>query len=259
MRRTLSLIIYHLAVSAALMLGACGDFYEFGTSEPVTAGQMTLTRRLIPLVVGDRYAIPVSFSPAELSNNAVYWHSEDDDIATFERDTLVALSEGLTRAVAFTTIDRLRDTCWVYVMPEMYVAPGNYPYDMVIYASVDIHGTRLTTDNCAPYVVGAFVGDELRGLGHMKRRSGIDYMELRVWSPYSYGDAVRLRCYYRGEARAELFPDEIIFDGEMHGELSHLYPLVLDDSAEEYQPDVLGGDDNPIIEVPDTTVVDIFD
>ena len=242
-----------------LLLTACGEFYEFNTSSPVTAGEMSLQRRVVTMVVGDHYAIPVDFSPEELSNNAVFWLSEDDAIATFENDTLVALSEGLTRAFAFTTIDRLRDTCWVYVMPAIYMAPGNYPYDMVIYASVDVHGTRLTQDNAQPYIIAAFVGDELRGIGQMKRRAGIDYMEMRVWSPFTGGDEVRLRCYYRGEARAELFPDVFTFDGEMHGELTHLYPLVLGDDAEEYEPDVLQEDDNPIIELPDTTVVEIYD
>ena len=242
-----------------LLLTACGEFYEFNTSSPVTAGEMSLQRRVVTMVVGDHYAIPVDLSPEELSNNAVFWLSEDDAIATFENDTLVALSEGLTRAFAFTTIDRLRDTCWVYVMPAIYMAPGNYPYDMVIYASVDVHGTRLTTDNAQPYIIAAFVGDELRGIGQMKRRAGIDYMEMRVWSPFTGGDEVRLRCYYRGQARAELFPDVFTFDGEMHGELTHLYPLVLGDDAEEYEPDVLQEDDNPIIELPDTTVVEIYD
>lgn len=242
-----------------LLLTACGEFYEFNTSSPVTAGEMSLQRRVVTMVVGDHYAIPVDFSPEELSNNAVFWLTEDDAIATFENDTLVALSEGLTRAFAFTTIDRLRDTCWVYVMPAIYMAPGNYPYDMVIYASVDVHGTRLTTDNAQPYIIAAFVGDELRGIGQMKRRAGIDYMEMRVWSPFTGGDEVRLRCYYRGQARAELFPDVFTFDGEMHGELTHLYPLVLGDDAEEYEPDVLQEDDNPIIELPDTTVVEIYD
>ena len=95
-------------------------------------------------------------------------------------------------------------------MPAMYMTPSSYPYDMVVYASVDIHGTQLTVENSGAYVIAAYVGEE-----------------------------VRLRCYYRGHARAELFPDMIVFDGEMHGELTNLYPLVLGDDAEEYVPDTI--------------------
>ena len=91
-----------------------------------------------------------------------------------------------------------------------------------------IDGEPLTLDNHAPYIIGAYVGNELRGVGQMRRLEGTDYMVLRVWSPFSYGDEVRLRCYFRGQARALLFPDVFIFDGERHGTLSSLYPLRLD-------------------------------
>ena len=256
MKKTLRHLLYGIAVLlGAALATACGDYFEGVT----TAGEMQLTRKVIPLIEGDCYSIPVTFSPVELSNNTVYWLTEDNTVARFVNDTLVALSEGQTLAYAWSSIDLLRDTAIVVVLPGMYEAPADYPYDMVIYASVDVHGTRLTQDNAQPYIIAAFVGDELRGIGQMKRRAGIDYMEMRVWSPFTGGDEVRLRCYYRGEARAELFPDVFIFDGEMHGELTHLYPLVLGDDAEEYVPDVEPVDDNPIIELPDTTVVEIYD
>jgi hypothetical protein len=210
-------------------------------------------------VVGDSYDIPVEFSPAELSNNAVYWRSMDDAIATFHNGTLVGMAEGMTRAYAFSTIDRLRDTCVVCVLPDFYVAPGNYPYDMVVYASVNLHGTMLTTDNANSVVIGAYVGDQLRGVGKMQRHHDTDYLLLRIWSPYSYGEELSLRCYYRGQARAEVFPDVIVFDGEHLGTLSNLYPLVLDENAQEYLPDADFGEDNPYIIGTDTTHVVIYD
>ena len=240
------------------LLFSCGEYFEFGTQNPVGAGEMRLARKVIPLLVGDHYAIPVQFTPDSLSNNAVFWLTEDDTVAGFENDTLVAYSEGQTLAYAFSSIDLLRDTAMVVVLPQMYLAPDSYPYDMVIYASVDIHGQRLTTENCDSFIIGAFVNDELRGVGQMKQLNGINYMVLRVWSPFEYGEQISLRCYYRGQARIELFPDVFTFDGERYGTLSDLYPLVLDDNAEEYLPYVDWGiEDNPTIEDPDTIVVDI--
>lgn len=235
-----------------LLLSACGDFFQFDNADLTTASRMGLSRQVVTLVVGDEYCIPVWFSPDTLINNTVYWESMDDSIATFVDDTLVARSQGLTRAIAFTTIDRLRDTCWVQVLPEMYVAPGSYPYEMMIYASVDIHGTRLTYGNDSAVVIGAFVGNELRGVGRMKQDFGIDYMAIRVHSPLPYGEQVTLRCYYRGQARAELFPDEFYFDGNHYGTLSNLYPLVLDTSAMPYEPDIDELQNGWIIEDPDT-------
>ena len=242
-----------------LLFMSCGDFFEFDSGDMTSAHRMGMTRHVVTLVEGDRYCIPVWFWPDSLTNNAVYWESEDDSIATFVNDTLVARREGLTRAFAFTTIDRLRDTCWVQVMPQMYVAPGSYPYEMMIYASVDIHGTPLTVQNQDTVVIAAYVGNELRGVGRMRQDFGIDYLSLRVHSPYPDGEYVQLRCYFRGQARVELFPDEIVFDGEHHGTLSSLYPLVLDDTAEEYLPDAYVEDNNPLIEEPDTTHVIIVE
>lgn len=235
MKKTLRHLLYGIAVLlGAALATACGDYFEGVT----TAGEMQLTRKVIPLIEGDRYSIPVTFSPVELSNNTVYWLTEDNTVARFVNDTLVALSEGQTLAYAWSSIDLLRDTAIVVVLPGMYEAPADYPYDMVIYASVMIHGTPLTPDNADQYAVGAYVGEELRGLGQMQRHHDVDYMVIRVWSPFERGERVTLRCYYRGQARAELFPDVFTFDGERHGTLSQLYPLVLDDDAEEYMPEI---------------------
>ena len=238
------------------LLCACGDFFQFDSGDLQTAANMQLDRQVVTLVVGDHYCIPVSFAPDALTNSAVYWESMDDAVATFVDDTLVARSAGLTRAIAFSAIDRLRDTCWVQVLPEMYVAPGSYPYETMIYASVDIHGQRLTMDNQDAVVIGAYVGDELRGIGRMKQERGIDYMALRVYSPAPYGDLITLRCYFRGQARAELFPDTLLFDGDHYGSLSRLYPLVLDDDAAVYTPDVESLSDGDVFERPDTIELD---
>ena len=255
MKRKLSFVICHLSFSVALLLGACGDYFQFESGDLQTASLMGMSRQVVTLVVGDHYCVPVWFVPDTLTNRTVYWESMDDSIATFVDDTLVARSAGLTRAIAFTAVDRLRDTCWVQVLPEMYVSPGNYPYEMMIYASVDIHGTRLTPDNDSAYVIGAFVGDELRGIGRMRQERGIDYMAMRVYSPFPQGEEVSLRCYYRGQARAELFPDVFYFDGNHYGTLSDLYPLVLDDSAMPYEPDIDELQNGWIVEEPDTIEV----
>lgn len=219
-----------------LSLSACEEFFQFDSGNLQTAADMRLDRRSVTLVVGDRYCIPVVFAPDSLTNSAVYWRSMDDSIVTFVDDTLVARKAGITRVVAYTAVDRLRDTCWVQVLPEMQISTGSYPYEMMIYASVDIHGHKLTMANQDTVTIGAYVGNELRGIGRMKQERDIDYMAIRVYSPATYGDLVTLRCYFRGQARTELFPDTLLFDGNHYGTLSSLYPLVLDDRAVVYDP-----------------------
>ncbi len=224
----------YLSFSVALLLTSCGDYYEFDTSEPVPVREMTLPRRVVNLVVGDSYLIPVTFSPAQVTTEAVWWIPADETIARFQNDSVVGVSEGQTVAYVTSVSDRLMDSCLVNVLPEMYVNPKGYIHDMVFYAAVNIHGHVYTKDDENKYIICAYCDNELRGIGKMRQWKGQDYMELRVWSPFYYGELIDLRCYYRGQAKVELFPHPITFDSESHGTLSNLYPLVLDDTAEEY-------------------------
>ena len=235
-----------------LFLSACGDFWTIDTDDATIGTQMKLSRHVVTIMEGERYAIPVSFSPDTLVNKTIFWETEDDAVATFADDTLIALSPGLTRVIATSTVDRLSDTCWVQVMPRMEIEYGNYQYDMMLYASVTLHNRALTIDNADSVVIGAYVGEQLRGIGKMYREHDIDYMAMRIGSHKPEGDRIRLRCYYRGRALAEWFPDTLRFNGETLGTLSQLIPLVIDDNAEVYQPNVDTTDDNPVIDVPDT-------
>lgn len=237
MRRILYLL------SMVCLLVACGDFYEFPTSEPTPARQMKLPRKVVNLVVGDQYRVPVTFTPADVSTEAVWWIPADDAIARFTNDTLIGVSQGQTVAYVTSVSDRLQDSCLVNVLPEFYVNPKGYLYDMVIYASVNVHGKTYTQQDEDSLIICAYCDNELRGVGKMRRWQDCDYMELRVWSPFYYGDLIDLRCYYRGQAKVELFPNQLTFDGETHGTLSNLYQLVLDENAEEYNFGLAFGSD----------------
>lgn len=213
----------------SLAVVACGDFWTLDTDDVAKGSEMQLTRRTVTIMQGDQYAIPVRFSPDSLVNNkTIYWETEDSEIAIFRDDTLVALSPGLTRAIATSTVDRLTDTCEVRVIPRIEVEYGEFMYDMMVYASVTLHGRPLTVENADSVIVGAYVGEQLRGIGQMHRERDIDYMALRIGSYRPSGERVRLRCYYRGQALLEWFPDTLAFDGETHGTLSDLLPLVIE-------------------------------
>ena len=231
MRKILAYI--HVVIIACVMVG-CGEFYEFPTSEPVPANQMKLPRKVVNLVVGDSYRIPVKFTPQEVTADAVWWELADSSVARLVNDTVVGVAQGQTVAYATSVASRATDSCLVNVLPTMYVSPSSYIYDMVIYAQATIHGKPYTKASEDSLIVCAYCNDDLRGIGVMRNWMGRDYMELRVWSPFEYGDIIDLRCYHRGKALVELFPNELIFDGETHGTLSNLYQLVLDDDAEEY-------------------------
>lgn len=231
------------------LLCSCGDYYVSG--DPIVTRKMTLGRKMINLTVGDRYMIPVLFDPDTLTNRTVWWHTEDPDVAVFEQDSVVGIGEGLTLVYALSVSERQLDSCWVNVLPLYYMNPYQYPYDMLIYADVNIHGHHYTAADEDSLIIAAYVDNELRGIGKMMEWQGMSYMEIRVWSPVRYGEEVRLHCYYRGQGLAERFPDVFEFDGNAYGTLSNLYPLVLDDNAVQLWP-ALDDDDFPYFEEPDT-------
>lgn len=220
-----------LILATIALTTSCGEYWEGG--DP-TAREMRLSRRVINLMVGDRYRIPVEFTPEDVSNNAVWWQMGDLEVAEIDNDTIVGVSEGVTMAYATSVSDLLRDSCLVNVIPGVYLNAKQYPYDMVIYADVNIHGHQYTQADEDSLIIAAYKDYELRGIGKMRQWQGKPYMEIRVWSPFEYGDWIDLMCIYRGKALIELFPTQIQFDGETHGTLSHLLPLVIDENAEEY-------------------------
>ena len=240
-------------LGGGFLLCSCGEYWDGG--EPVAARKMTLGRRAVNLMVGDRYRIPVIFQPDTLSNRSVFWMTEDEDVAVVENDTVVGLSQGLTRAYALSVSDLQTDTCWVNVLPAMYLNPKAYPYDMVIYADVTIHGHKYTTADEDSLIIAAYCFDELRGIGKMREWKGRDYMEIRVYSPQIDGSPVSLRCYYRGKGLVEVFRNRFEFNGEAYGTLSNLIQLMLDDNAEELKP-YIPDDGNPYIDLPDSVEVD---
>ena len=233
-----------------MLFSSCGDYFELDTHEALMAAKITIGQRVVALATGDVYKVPVSFTPSDVPTTTVLWLAEDESVATVRIDSVVGVGEGITRLFAFSVLDNLRDTCYAYVMPSLEVMAGRYAYDMVVYADVTVHGTRLTQANAADYKVIAFVDDEVRGVGQMRKYKDTEYMELRIWGPSPSSDEqVELRCYLSKEARIQVFATTgLTFDGLQHGSLKNPLKLVLDDKAKEYVPVIADEDDNPIID-----------
>lgn len=229
------------------LFSSCGDFFELDTHEALKAAKITIGQRVVALATGDVYKVPVSFTPSDVPTTTVLWLAEDESVATVRNDSVVGVGEGITRLFAFSVLDNLRDTCYAYVMPSLEVMAGRYAYDMVVYADVTVHGTPVTQANADDYRVIAFVGDQVRGVGQMRKYKDTEYMELRIWGPSPSSDEqVELRCYMVKEARIQVFATTgLTFDGLQHGSLKHPLQLVLDDKAKEYVPDIADEDDNP--------------
>ena len=178
-----------LCLAIMALTTSCGDFWDGG--DPVQARNMMLGRESIDLMVGDSYRIPVLFDPEELSNDGIWWTTDDSDIAIFVDDAVVGMSEGTTIAYAVSAVNRQEAECVVNVWPRWYSNPYNYPYDMVIYANITLNGEPIGDD----IYVGAFIFGELRGVAERLERKGHKYTVIRIWSDSEFGEAIYFKHY----------------------------------------------------------------
>ena len=214
-----------LVLAAALLTASCGEFFE--PSEATLPTTMTLSNHDVTVMEGDTCVIRPLFTPDSISNSAVFWMTLDQEVARFvSPDTLLAVYQGITEAVAIPVIDyRKTDTCRVTVIPRWQITANfNYPEDMVVYADIRVHGQPVNDD----MLIGAFCGDELRGVGQTIERQGVRYTLIRVWGPYAMSnETIVFRCYDRRRYTLEEFDEALDFDGEAHGTLSNLFKLTI--------------------------------
>ncbi len=206
------------------LLASCGDFYEFDQQEAIEAGEMTLGRESVDLMVGDRFEIPVSFQPATLSNEEVFWQSSNENVITVENGVISAVGEGTAVITAISVSRQYQASCTVNVHQQWSFNPYNYAYDMVFYADISVHGEKFSDD----MYVAAVCDDEIRGIAQLKEYNGTPYILIRVYSNFTQGDEIKFKVYKRNSAQVEMFPNVVVFDGESHGSLSHLYPLTIE-------------------------------
>ena len=242
-RRTITVICCCLLV---VSFAACGDYLEFGTDEdPTEEPKMGLMEHAVTLMAGDSCLLTATFTPDDGKEHTVFWLSEGDTIARCANDTVIAVKEGETVVRCVNITGTQQDSCTVTVIPQWLVDPYAWSNDMVVYASVTVGGN---TDSDR-FIVGAFVDDELRGLGTLLTKGTRKYWAIRVYSNTDPDDGttiievpegeepsdqqdpekVTFRCYERGKGTITDFPLSIDFDGMAHGTLSNLIKLKIED------------------------------
>ena len=223
MKRTrYHILMAGVAVAMAAVAGACGELAD--TPDVIKPLEMKLSRSRIFIAEGSSYQLVPVFTPNTVTDLGVFWMSNDAEIARVVNGKVTGVAQGETRIKAISVSALKEDSCLVTVLPKLYTNPNNYPYDMVIYADVSVHGRPAD----GSMLIGAFCGDELRGIGVQHEWKGIPYTVLRIYSPTARGEIITLGCYHVEEALMEMFDDVFVFDGESHGSLSSLYELRID-------------------------------
>lgn len=198
--------------------------------EETVATEMSLDRDTVYIMVGDQFTLTPRFSPATDALAYVYWSSSADSVVSISDNVFTGLSEGWSMVRATSVSGLLQDSCWVGVMPRWEPTVRQYPYEMLVYAEVTVHGLPFNPETM---ILGAFVDDEMRGSGELMTWKGRQYVRIRVGSDISYVDpngvneTVSFRVYLKQQLRFEEFPQTLDFDGEAHGTLTNLYKISL--------------------------------
>lgn len=240
-RRLISLTFIICQLSLGIALTSCGDLFEF-EGETSELNSIELDTHSLYLMAGDTYKFSVTFTPDVLRNNAIYWISDDPSIASFEDGVLLANSAGETDITGFSVEHQCADKCHVVVGYGWYMPETSYyPFDMVVNADITVGGKPLTES----MQVGAFVDDDIRGLGLQRQFFGVSYIELRIYSPlkpyapnenldplHPYDtpyepEKIVFRVYDPNTHTMYESPNTLIFDGMTHGYPSSLYRIEL--------------------------------
>ena len=247
LHRLLFSIYYLLFIISSLVgLTSC-DLLEFDVDSDLSkvAAEMSLNYDTAYVMRGDTLPLLPSFKPDTLNIRDIFVRSSDADVVSVNLLTgrIEAVGTGWARLYVESVSARLLDSCDVCVMePWAATAELDYPYETIIYADITVKGKPLTKD----MTVGAFLGDECRGVAEALTFHGVSLMQLRVGSEdltdddsvpdlpddeedeggYEVvRDQIVFRCYDRLYKQLYECPAKVNFDGETHGTLSNLYKI----------------------------------
>lgn len=89
------------------------------------------------------------------------------------------------------------------------VNPYDYKYDMTVYAKVVYEGTEVS--DYSNYEIGAFVGNECRGVGDVQTKDSYTWVYLRVRSNQARGEKLIFKLYDKSTGRTSVIkPSQVI-------------------------------------------------
>ena len=108
------------------------------------------------------------------------------------------------------------------------VNPNAYQYDMTIYGKLVVDDAVVT--DFSNYEVGAFVGDECRGVAIVYSQSGYTWLNIRVRSNSESGETVVFKLFNKTTNETSTLTETIVFEslGQV-GQPSNPTPLTLSD------------------------------
>ena len=209
------------------LLASCGLIDVDPDSEARVPTKMYFSLDTVYVMVGDTFVVRPTFEPDTINNKSCFWTSLDMDIVSLKNDTLIAEQEGWARIVAASVAALMTDSVDVCVMEPWVMSETKYPYEMVVYADVSVHGAPVTKD----MTLAAFSGTSLRGVATPITVGKKTLWRFRVYNDFEFTlpyaeTPITFWVYDRKTLQREMFPAYIIYNGETAYPPSE--PLVLE-------------------------------
>lgn len=183
--------------------------------------ELHLNKDTVYIMEGDTFSLSPIYTPESIDGN-VFWQS-NDSILTIKGNNIIASSVGDTHIKAYSSFQNLTDSCFVSVMPKWKTPIYDYPDETIVNARVMYDGKFI---NPAKMKVAAFINGECRGLGELKDYFGTIIIQFRVCGNIDdYNEKIQFRLYIHDKLFCEYYPQNVNFDGDIHGSIASLIVL----------------------------------
>lgn len=210
---------------ATLLVSSCG-LMEL-EEEKYSVVNMYFDNDTIYTMVGEKFTVTPRFIPDSVIIDDIFWKSSVDSIVHIDGNDFIAMNVGWSTLTAVSVEKQIEDSCHVCVLPKWDMVVPTSPYETVFYADVTVHGKPFDPTTM---LLGAFVGNELRGIGVMREQYGVKYMEIRVGSEIfnevdPFEEIIAFRIFDKTTMRSDKSSTFVLFDGNSHGTLSSLFKI----------------------------------
>lgn len=197
---------------------------EVINDEPIEAYMMQLDRDSIVLMLGDTARLNMWFQPDTVTNVSAFWEVIDSTgvINVLQNGSVIATQVGETDVRVVAANARLEDTCHVEVIEDWRELYDTYPYDMLVYADVDVQGHH---NDAKGLRIAAFIDGEVRGYGEVRTDHDVTYTLFRIWHYRPRSGIISFRYYLPYELATGELEFEMYFDGDVHGKLNKLISI----------------------------------
>lgn len=197
---------------------------EITEEEPIDALWMELDRDSIVVMLGDTCRLNMRFLPDTVTNVTAFWEIIDSTgvINVLQNGAVIATQTGEADVRVVAANERFEDTCHVVVIDDWRELYETYPYDMIVYADVNVLGHHNNADSLR---IAAFIDGEMRGYGQVRTDHGITYTFFRIWHERPSNGKVTFRYYLPYEFATGELDFNMTFDEAVHGRLNNLISI----------------------------------